>query len=137
MGAHSLDELHDRPLGTSISGRWLVVMAAGSLTGAGGLGLVGMARVGAGLAVFIVAGVVLAVAYNLELLGGRLHNDATFAAWGAFPLVTAYYVQTSRLSLPALVAAGAVTGCHRRNDISAPRRARFAEGWSQPLGRSR
>ena len=111
VGAHSLDELHDRPLGTSISGRWLVVMAAGSLTGAVVLGLVGMARVGAGLAVFIVAGVVLAVAYNLELLGGRLHNDATFAlAWGAFPLVTAYYVQTSRLSLPALVAAGAAYG---------------------------
>ena len=111
VGAHSLDELHDRPLGTSISGRWLVVMAAGSLIGAVVLGLVGMARVGAGLAVFIVAGVVLAVAYNLELLGGRLHNDATFAlAWGAFPLLTAYYAQTSRLSPPALVAAGAAYG---------------------------
>ena len=44
-------------------------------------------RVGAGLAVFIVAGVVLTVGYNLELLGGRLHNDVVFAAaWGAFPL---------------------------------------------------
>ncbi len=111
VGAHTLDELHDRPLGTSISGRWLVTVAAASLAGAVVLGLVGVARVGAGLAVFIVAGVVLAVGYNLELLGGRLHNDTTFAlAWGAFPLLTGYYAQTSRLSLAALVAAGAAYG---------------------------
>ena len=54
------------------------------------------------------SGVVLTVGYNLELLGGRLHNDVTFAAaWGAFPVLTAYYAQAETLRLPALAAAAA------------------------------
>jgi hypothetical protein len=58
--------------------------------------------------VFIVVGVALTVGYNLELLGGRLHNDVTFAAaWGAFPVLTAYYAQAETLRLPAVLAAAA------------------------------
>ena len=101
--AHALDELHGRPLRTAIPGWLLVAAAAASLAGAVALGIVGMARVGPGLAVFIVVGVALTVGYNLELLGGRLHNDVTFAAaWGAFPVLTAYYAQAETLRLPAL-----------------------------------
>jgi len=70
VGAHALDELHGRPLRTSIPGWALTVAAVASLASAVGLGLVGVARVGPGLAVFIVVGVVLALGYNLELLGG-------------------------------------------------------------------
>ena len=45
--------------------------------------------------------------YNLELFGGPLHNDFTFAlAWGAFPVLTAYFAQAETLRLPALFAAG-------------------------------
>ena len=87
--AHNLDELHGRPLRTTIPGWLLVGTAVASLAGAVALGVVGIARVGPGLVVFIVAGVVLTCGYNLELFGGRLHNDVTFAAaWGAFPVLT-------------------------------------------------
>jgi hypothetical protein len=111
IGAHALDELHGRPLRTSIPSWLLAGAAAVSLGLAVLIGLLGITRVGFGLAIFIVAGVVLAVGYNLELVGGRLHNDATFAAaWGAFPFLTGYYAQASRLTLPALVGAGAAYG---------------------------
>ena len=106
--AHALDELHGRPLCTAIPGWLLVGAAAASLAGAVALGIVGMVRVGAGLGVFIAVGVALTLGYNLELLGGRLHNDVTFAAaWGAFPVLTAYYAQAETLHLPALAAAAA------------------------------
>jgi asparagine N-glycosylation enzyme membrane subunit Stt3 len=104
LAAHCLDELHGRPLGTTIPASHLVGVAAASLAGAVALGAVGIARVGWGLAVFIAAGAVVVVAYNLELWGGRLHNDHTFAlAWGSFPLLTAYFAQASTLR-PAAVA---------------------------------
>jgi hypothetical protein len=106
--AHALDELHSRPLRTAIPSWLLVAAAAASLTGAVALGVVGFARVGPGLGVFIAVGVALTIAYNLELLGGRLHNDVTFAAaWGAFPLLTGYYAQVATLRFPALAAAAA------------------------------
>ncbi len=124
VGAHALDELNGRPLRTSISSWSLATAGAVSLAGAVGIGLVGITRVGLGLAVFIVVGVVLAVGYNLELLGGRLHNDATFAAaWGAFPVLTAYYAQAATLSLAAVGAAVAAFGlsCAQRQ-LSTPAR---------------
>jgi hypothetical protein len=104
--AHALDEVQGRPLRTAIPSWLLVSVAAAALGGAVIIGIVGLARVGPGLAVFIVVGVVLALAYNLELFGGRLHNDATFAAaWGAFPVLTAYYAQVATVRLPAVAAA--------------------------------
>jgi hypothetical protein len=55
---------------------------------------------------FIALGVFFVFAYNLELLRGRVHGDFWFAlSWGAFPVLTAYFAQTGRLSLAALAAA--------------------------------
>lgn len=108
IGAHALDELHGRPLRTSIPGWVLIAAAVASLSLAVVLGIIGVARVGPGLAVFIVAGVALDLSYNLELFRGRLHNDATFsAAWGAFPVLTAYYAQAETVRPVALLAAAA------------------------------
>ncbi|HEX9236715.1 MAG TPA: hypothetical protein VF972_10605, partial [Actinomycetota bacterium] len=46
-------------------------------------------------------------AYNLELFGGRFHNDLWFAlAWGAFPALTAAFAQTGSLGLGAFLVAG-------------------------------
>lgn len=105
IAAHCLDELRGRPLGTSLPRAHLVVAAVVALTGAVALGAAGVARVGWGLAGFIAVGLVLVVAYNLELWGGRLHNDAIFAlGWGAFPVLTSYYAQVAALR-PAAVAA--------------------------------
>lgn len=110
VSAHTLDELHGRPLRTAIPSGVLVVAAIVSLVGAVTLGIVGIVKVGAGLVVFIVIGVVLVVGYSLELLGGRLHNEFVFAAaWGAFPVLTSYYAQTESLGVPVVVAA--VSAC--------------------------
>ncbi len=90
--AHALDELSGRPLGTQLSDRALIAIASLSLAGAIGLGIVGVVTVSWSIAPFIVAGAFIVVAYNLELFGGRLHNDFWFAAsWGAFPALTAYW----------------------------------------------
>ena len=51
------------------------------------------------------------IGYNLELFGGWIHTDLGFAAaWGAFPVLTAYYVQAERLDLVAALAAAAALG---------------------------
>ncbi|MDP8970319.1 MAG: hypothetical protein M3N52_07465 [Actinomycetota bacterium] len=114
IAAHALDELNGRPLGTAISSRTLLVAAGGSLAGAAAIGVVMLIRVAespgfvAGAIALIALGVVLVVGYNLELFRGRLHTHAGFAtAWGAFPVVTAYYAQAERLAAPAVLAAGA------------------------------
>ena len=106
IGAHALDELHGRPLNTAIPRGALVTAAVVGIGGATVIGIVGIDRVGLPLAVFIVVGVVIAVGYNLELFGGRLHTDAVFAAgWGAFPLLTGYYAQHQRLDIASVTAA--------------------------------
>ena len=105
VGAHALDELHGRPLGTAIPTRTLIVAAVVGIGGAAAIGAIGVTRVGMPLVIFIVIGVVLAIGYNLELFGGRLHTDMMFAAaWGAFPVLTAYYAQHERLDIAAVAA---------------------------------
>jgi hypothetical protein len=107
LAAHALDELHGRPLGTAIPAPALLATAAVGLGGAVGLGVAGLSRVGAGLVPFIVVGPLLAIAYNAELFGGLIHTDAGFAAaWGAFPVLTAYVAQADRLAVAPLLAAG-------------------------------
>lgn len=106
IGAHALDELHGRPLRTQISTSALITASVLGISGAAALGVLGISRVGAGLIVFIVVGVVLAVGYNLELWHGRLHSDAMFAvSWGSFPILTGYYAQHERITLTAVAAA--------------------------------
>ena len=108
--AHALDELRGRPLGTRIPSRTLWWAAWLSLIGAVALGVAGLERVGAGLVPFIVVGALLVLGYNLELFGGRLHTDLVFAlAWGAFPVLTSAYAQSSSLSPSAVVLALAAT----------------------------
>jgi hypothetical protein len=145
--AHALDELHGRPLRTTIPSWALVTAAAVSLAGAVALGLAGLSRVGPGLLVFIAVGAVLTCGYNLELIGGRLHNDVTFAAaWGAFPVLTAYYAQAETLRLPAFAAAfGAYSLSSAQRALSTPARTLrrqvseidgsvvFADGRREPL----
>jgi len=103
IGAHALDELHGRPLGTGIDSRLLVATAVASITAAMVLGLI---YGGWKLLPFVVVGGVLVYGYNLELFGGRLHSDIWFAlAWGAFPVLVGAYAQHWTLSLAAGVAA--------------------------------
>lgn len=108
IGAHALDELQGRPLRTRLSDGALRAMAATSLTAAVGIGIAGCVIVSATLLPFVVVGAFLAVAYNLELFGGRLHSDGWFAlAWGAFPVLTGYWACALSLRAEAVLAAAA------------------------------
>src|SRR6185295_2319921 len=125
VGAHALDEFHGRPLRTSISDRTLIIAAVLGIGGAAGIGVLGVERVGLPLVGFIAVGVVLAVGYNLEMLGGRLHTDMIFAlSWGAFPVLTAYYAQHERLDIAAAAAAIFATFLSTaQRELSTPARA--------------
>lgn len=135
ISAHSLDELRGRPLQTEIPAPVLWTASLGGLGGAVAIGLAGVAVVGMGLVPFIVAGVLFVFAYNLELLGGRLHGDLWFAlSWGAFPVLTAYFAQTATLSLGAVAAAASAFALsYGQRALSTParnvrRRARSVTG---------
>jgi hypothetical protein len=106
LAAHALDELRGRPLRTRIPSAVLIGLAAVGLVGALALGGAGLSRVGWSLIPFLILGPVLVIAYNLELFGGVVHTDAGFAAaWGAFPVLTAYVAQTGRLAIAAVLGA--------------------------------
>jgi hypothetical protein len=121
VGAHVLDELHGRPLRTGISSTALTVVAVGSLVGAGVDGwLVGGVR----LLPFVAVGGFLACAYNLEWLGGALHNPVGLAAsWGPFPVITGCYAQHWSVSwAAAAVAIGAFGLTFAQTTLSTPAR---------------
>jgi hypothetical protein len=108
VAAHALDELHGRPLATRVSDRVLVLLAALSLTGATAIGVVGAVTISIWLFAFVAVGLLLAVAYNLELFGGRMHSDLWFAfGWGAFPAFTAFWVQAGELRVEGVLVAWA------------------------------
>jgi hypothetical protein len=106
VGAHALDELNGRPLGTSIPAGVLVGLAVASVSAAAAIGIAVALDRTLWILPLVVLGAALVPVYNLELLGGRAHTDLGFAlAWGAFPVVTAYVAQTARLSGDAVLAA--------------------------------
>jgi hypothetical protein len=152
IGAHSLDELHGRPLGTRLSGRALLALAAFGLGGGLAIGVAGIFVVSATLAPLVVAGVFLVLAYNLELFGGRFHTDFWFAAaWGAFPALTGWWSNALALHSPrqAIAAAAAVLACFwlsvaqrrlstpvrelRRRTVAVSGEQRLADGTSRRL----
>jgi hypothetical protein len=124
VAAHALDELHDRPLGTTLGDRTLIAMAVASLLGALAIGLAGVLTVSAALAPLVLAGGLLLPAYNLELAGGRFHSDVWFAiGWGAFPAFTGYFIEAEKVA-PAgvLIAAGCLVMSVAQRRLSSPAR---------------
>ena len=106
IGAHALDELNGRPLRTSIPSRVLVGLAVLSVASAAVLGVVVAFEETLWILPLVAIGAALVPVYNLELLGGRIHNDVGFGlAWGAFPLVTAYVAQTGAFRVETALAA--------------------------------
>lgn len=122
VAAHALDELHGRPLGTRLSDRALIAMAALSLAVAAAIGVIGAATISLWLLVLVAVGVLLVVGYNLELFGGRMHSGLWFAVgWGAFPAFTAFWVQAGEVRAEGLLVAAAclmLSATQRR--LSAP-----------------
>ena len=131
VAAHAFDELNGRPLRTKISSPALAVTGFVALVGAVGIGIAAASAWGWWLLAFVAAGAVLVPAYNLELAGGRLHNDWGFAlAWGAFPALTGWFVeaQTIRFEAVAVAAYAAALSLAQRALSTPVRRARRAEG---------
>lgn len=130
VAAHALDERAGRPLGTAFGDRGLALAATGSLLVAAALGVYGAFwwdGTNWPLAVAVPIGLALVVCYNLELGGGRLHNDVTFGlGWGGFPVVVGYVAQGPGLdrsavaAVAATVAAVGLTYAQRR--LSTPAR---------------
>jgi hypothetical protein len=154
ISAHALDELNGHPLNTQLSDRTLVWLAAVSLAGATAIGIAGCFIVSATLAPFVVAGGFIVVAYNLELFGGRFHTDFWLAAaWGAFPALVSWWVNTLSLESLDVVAAGVLVtaGCFglasvqrrlstpvrrlRRRTVAVTGEQRLDDGTSIPLTR--
>ena len=152
IGAHTLDELNGRPLGTQLSDRTLIALAVCSLGGAVGIGIAGCFIVSATLVPFVAAGGFIVIAYNLELFHGRFHTDFWLAAaWGAFPALTSWWVNTLSFGSAKTVVAGALVtvGCYgltavqrrlstpvrrlRRKTISVSGEQRMEDGTVIPL----
>jgi hypothetical protein len=107
VAAHALDELNGRPLATRIPDRVLFVLTVVSLAGAVAIGIAGAVAFDLWLLLFVAVGALLVPAYNLELIGGAIHNNVGFAlAWGAFPLLTGYFACAETITWAALLAAG-------------------------------
>jgi hypothetical protein len=107
VGAHALDELRGRPLQTRIPPRTLATLAVLSISGASAIGVAVAVSRTLWLLAFVAVGAFLVVAYNLELFGGAFHGGLWFpAAWGAFPVLTAYFASARTLHGTAFAAAG-------------------------------
>ena len=114
ISAHTFDELNGRPLKTELSDRTLIALAVVSLAGAVGIGVAGCIIVSPTLIPFVLAGGFFVLAYNLELFGGRFHTAFWLAfAWGAFPALTSWWVNTLSLSSVQVDVAGVLVaaGC--------------------------
>jgi len=106
IGAHALDELNGRPLQTHIPGGMLIGLATASIASASAIGLVVASRSTWWLLVFIVCGAFIVVTYNLELFDGAFHGDLWFAAaWGAFPVLTAYFASAETVRVEVVLGA--------------------------------
>ncbi|HET8558820.1 MAG TPA: hypothetical protein VFL58_16055 [Gaiellaceae bacterium] len=107
LGAHALDEMKGRPLQTRISQTILATLAALSISAAAAIGIAVAVSRTLWLLVFVAVGAFIVVAYNLELFDGTFHGGLWFpAAWGAFPVLTAYFASARTLHGAAFAAAG-------------------------------
>lgn len=124
VAAHALDEVVDRPLRTALSDRTLVALAVIGLAGAVGIGIAGAVIVSPLIVPLVVVGAFLVLAYNLELAGGRFHNDTWFAlAWGGFPAFTGYFISALAIRPEGLlVAAGCTLLSVAQRRLSTPAR---------------
>jgi hypothetical protein len=135
IAAHALDELHGRPLRTTIPRGVLIALAGAGVLGALAIGVYGASIVSWWGLVFIGIGGFLVPAYNLEWFGGRFHTDLWFAVmWGGFPALAGGFSQTGRIDVPILlVSAGCAYIAAAQRRLSTPvrrlrRRSTHVEG---------
>lgn len=106
VGAHALDELNGRPLGTRIPKPVLIGLGIVPLCGAIALGATGALVGTVWIIPFVVFGGFIVIAYNLGLWNDRFHSDYWFAfAWGAFPALTSYWINSPNVTAAAVLLA--------------------------------
>lgn len=154
IGAHCLDELHGRPLGTQLSDRALIGLAVGGIGIALSIGVVGVFVVSPTLIPLILFGAFIAPAYNLEWFGGRFHTDLWLAiSWAGFATFTGWWVNALGLHSAgeAVAMVGVVVGTAflvlaqrrlstpvrelRRRTVELSGTQRLADGTVRPLTR--
>ena len=109
IGAHALDELNGRPMGTRISRPVLLGLGFVPLSGAIALGAAAGITDDVWILPFVAFGGFTVVAYNLGLWNDRFHSDYWFAfAWGAFPALTSYWINHPHVTIELVLVA---TGC--------------------------
>lgn len=109
IGAHALDELHGRPLRTSLSRPVLFGLGIGGMVAALGLAVAGMRIVSPWVLAWAALGIALAAGYAFER-PRPLHTPLGFAlAWGAFPTLVGYWAQARTIGLAAVLMAAAMT----------------------------
>lgn len=109
IGAHAADGLGSRarkPWGAHFSKRQLAMLAAISLSVAYAIGIYYIISYAPLLATIAILEGFFLVAYNLELFGGRLHNDLWFSvSWGSLPVLAGYVIQTNNFDVLSLLVA--------------------------------
>jgi hypothetical protein len=109
VGAHALDELHDRPLSTGLSTGWLRALGWGGLAVGVFVALAAAVVISPVALIWGAAGVLLAAGYAFEW-SSLIHSTIGFGlAWGAFPVLVGYWGQTEGVSLAALAVAAAAS----------------------------
>ena len=114
VGAHALDELNGRPLGTQLSERASRPRRRRPRRRPGDRRRRDIFVVSATLLPLVLSGAFLAPAYNLELFAGRFHTDFWLAAsWGGFSALTGWWVNSLGLHSvrEAIAASAAVLAC--------------------------
>ena len=123
IGAHALDEVKDRPLGTSFSAVTLWVLGVASFVGVAAVAAVGVVVISPWVLAWAAAGIALAVGYAFEW-PAWLHTGWGFAlAWGAFPVLAGFWAQAENIEPSALVVAAAAALLSRaQRTLSTPAR---------------
>ena len=125
VGAHALDELNGRPLGTRIPRPVLLGLGFIPLCGAVALGATAAVVSAVWILPFVAFGGFIVIAYNLGLWNDKFHSDYWFAfAWGAFPAITSYWINSPNVTIAVvLLAAGCFALSLAQRTLSTPVRA--------------
>lgn len=109
IGAHALDELHGRPLRTSLGTRTLLALGIAGMAAAMAVAVAGVFAISPWVIAWAIAGIALAVGYAFER-PRPLHTPLGFGlAWGAFPTLVGYWAQAQTIGSGALLMAAATT----------------------------
>ncbi|HKZ21490.1 MAG TPA: hypothetical protein VJQ57_15450 [Acidimicrobiia bacterium] len=109
LGAHALDELHGRPLRTSLGPRTLLALGIAGMAGAMAVAVAGVFAISSWVIAWAIAGIALAIGYAFER-PRPLHTPLGFGlAWGAFPTLVGYWAQAQTIGSGALLMAAATT----------------------------